>query len=98
MKLERKTSCQLNQVEDTWEFEQLDNPEKLKNAIVAVIEDHDEEVLIETDGLWILNVHWNDNTDSVWVAMFGYYGGMEVQTEDGEPIAGPVNMEAENAD
>ena len=78
MTLEQRTNCQLGGVEETWVVDEMENSDELKDAIAAVREDHDEEYVIESN-IWQLKVHWNENTDSVWVATFGYNGGYEVE-------------------
>lgn len=77
--LEQATSCQLGGVDETWVVDELDCADELKDAIQSVQDDHDEERLVVTDTVWILKVHWNDNTEEVWVGTFGYNGGYKVE-------------------
>lgn len=82
--LSRRTSCNLSGVDDEWDIEAMDCGDELKDAIQAVRENHDESRIVETDTVWILRAYWNDNTDSVWVGAFGYYGGFEAMGGDDE--------------
>lgn len=84
--LERNTTCRLEGVDDTWEIGELDHGEDLAEAIETVRADHDETVIVEADSIWMHEVYWNENTDSVWVGMYGYHGGFSVKdgdTDDG---------------
>lgn len=79
--LSRRTTCQLGDVDDEWDIDARDESEEIKEAIQAVREDHDEERIVEVDPVWVLSIYWNENTDSVWAAVYGYHGGFEVVDE-----------------
>jgi hypothetical protein len=72
MTLEQATKCDIEGVDE------MDCADKLKEAVEKVREDHDHEKIIETN-IWLLKVNWNENTDDVWVAAYGYNGGYEVE-------------------
>lgn len=76
--LRTRTTAQIGGVDDVWNTEEFDGGEEIDEAIEKVREDHDETVLINGDSIWVFEVHWNENTDSVWVGRYGYNGGMEV--------------------
>lgn len=83
MNLETATTCQLQDVEDTWAVDDLDYGDELRDAIATVRDDHDEEVLIDSGRIWMHKVVWNEKTDSVWVETFGYNRGMTINEESG---------------
>lgn len=72
-----------------WDVDDLDCAEELRDAVKTVREDSDESVVVEGDSIWMYEVYWNDNTDSVWVSLFGYHGGFEVQA----PVGGSADSQ-----
>lgn len=81
MKLSTHTTCRLDGVDDEWDVESLDYTEELKDAIETVRNDHDEEIIVESDSVWIHKVSWNEKTECVWVGTYGYNRGMTVKEE-----------------
>jgi len=77
IEMQTRTRCELEDIDEVWNTADLRCGDEVEAAIETVREDHDENVLVE-DSPWILDVHWNENTNSVWIARFGYDGGMEV--------------------
>lgn len=82
MKLTTNTTCRLDGVDDEWDVESLDYADELKDAIETVRDDHDEEVIVQAESIWIHRVHWNENTDSVWVGTYGYNRGMTIKEDE----------------
>lgn len=80
LRMDRRTTCVLEGVDDEWIIDDLDCADELREAIATVREDHDAEEIVETS-IWLLKAYWNDNTDEVWVSAFGYNGGYEVVGE-----------------
>lgn len=82
MKLRTRTKCQIDDVDDVWDVDELDEADMIQDAVVNVRDNHDSEITFKVGDLWVFTVYWNEDTESVWVARYGYNGGMEV--ENGE--------------
>lgn len=82
MKLRTRTECNLSGIDDVWDVDEMDEAGMIRDAVEDVRDDHEKEITFEVNNIWMFKVHWNENTDSVWVGRYGYNGGMEV--DDGE--------------
>jgi hypothetical protein len=64
---------------DDWEVDpEADYAAAFHDAVETVRDDHDAEVLIEADELYVLKVYWNTKTSEVRFAVFGHHGTWKV--------------------
>jgi hypothetical protein len=81
MKLRHRTTADVQFEDDDWDIAGKDYEDELREAIATAREDHDAEIVVEPDDIYLFKVRWNENTDSVWVSVFGYSLGLEVDEE-----------------
>jgi len=62
---EHALSADLDFEDGDWDVEGTDYEEEFREAVETVRDDHDQEVLVEADSLYYLNVRWNDPTDTI---------------------------------
>jgi hypothetical protein len=78
MQVNRFSRCGVGDVPSRLELNEFKNPNKIKESIEAVREDHEETRILE-DGVYILRFSWNDKRDAVQVSLYTYNGGFEPQ-------------------
>ena len=81
MRLEHRTTADVSFDDGDWEIAGKDYEAELRDAIQETRDNHDAEIIVDPDDIYLFQVRWNDNTDSVWVGVYGYSLGLEVNDE-----------------